>query len=313
MTLTVPKIIQEAIDVLNQNAQPLHGCYETMENETYHAIKTHISRSSIMDYDKSPYTYWAKHLNPDRPKKDSTAAMQLGSAFHTMILEPDLFEHYYAVEPTIEPLPKVGLLRDLGKEAYTLQKQIREKQAALNQEILGEFELTSVGKIILTAAEYENLCAMSAKIHKNEQAMQLVEGARIEHSFFWQDAHSGLLLKARPDILHENMIVDLKTTSDASPRAFQNEMVKYGYHVQFAMIRDAVEAIEGRRISNFINIVIETKYPYNMAIYVIDEFAVDEGQVKYKNICLDMKRSLEENTFNDYGIQTIGLPKWASN
>jgi len=308
--ITAELIIKEALKSLGK---PTLNRVETeLTNEEYHENKFYISRSAIMDYDKSPYTYWAKHLNPFRPKKDATGAMQLGSAFHTMILEPHLFDKNHAVAPTIEPLPKVGLLRDLGKETYTLQKQIREKQAALNQEILDEFELNGVGKIILTTAEYENLCSMRNKIYLSEPAMQLIGEARIENSFFWQDAHSGLLLKARPDILHDNMIVDLKTTSDASPRAFQNEMVKYGYHIQFAMIRDAVEKIEGRRITNFINLVVETKYPYNMAIYIIDEFAVDEGQVKYKNICLEMKRSLEENSFQDYGVQQIGLPKWAT-
>ena len=33
---------------------------------------------------------------------------------------------------------------------------------------------------------------------------------KYEQSFFWQDPATGLLLKARPDILHEDMIVDLK-------------------------------------------------------------------------------------------------------
>jgi hypothetical protein len=33
--------------------------------------------------------------------------------------------------------------------------------------------------------------------------------------------------------------------------------------------------------------------------------------MKYKQLCLDLKEAVAENTFNDYGIQTIGLPKWA--
>lgn len=290
--ITAELIIKEALKSLGE---PTLNRVETeLTNEEYHENKFYISRSAIMDFNKSPYTYWAKHLNPFRPKKDSTAAMQMGSAFHTMILEPDLFWDNYDICP-----PKV-LLKDVGRDVYEAYK------AKLT-------ELETTKKVILTYEEDKILCEMQQKFFSNEQAMQLVKDARIENSFFWQDEHSTLLLKSRPDILHENIIVDLKTTSDASPRAFQNEMVKYGYHIQFAMIRDAVEKIEGRRITNFINLVIETKYPYNMAIYIIDEFAVDEGQVKYKNICLDMKRSLEENSFQDYGIQTISLPKWAIN
>jgi hypothetical protein len=295
--LTAEKIIKEAIVQLEweaiEDVKNITGVYPDLTNEQYHSMKNYISRSALMDFDKSPYTYWAKHINPDRPKKDATPQMELGSAFHTLILEPHLFADQYVIKP-----PRV-LLKDVGREAYDDFKR-------------KELELESTNKIVLSQEDYLNLLAMEKKIRSNDQAMQLIEGARIEHSLFWQDEHSGLFLKSRPDIWHDNMIVDLKTTSDASPRAFQFEMVKYGYHVQFAMIRDAIEKIEGRFLSHFIDLVIESKYPHNMAIYMIDEFAIDEGQVKYKNICLDLKNSTEENNFKDYGIQTIGLPRWAT-
>jgi exodeoxyribonuclease VIII len=267
-------------------------CIPDLSNEDYHSRKEFISRSALMDFDKSPYTYWAKHLNPDRPKKDATQQMILGSAFHTLILEPNKFDNEYDI------LPQKVLLKNVGREVYDSFKKREE-------------ELLKSSKIVLTESEYINLINMRFAFERNKEAMQLIRDACIENSFFWKDEHSGLHLKARPDILHDNMIVDLKTTSNASPRHFQREMVDYGYHIQFAMIRDAVEIIEGRRINNCINIVIETKYPYNMAIYIIDEFALDEGQVKYKQLCLDLKNAIAENKWSDFGIQEIGLPKWA--
>jgi hypothetical protein len=268
------------------------GCYKDLTNEAYHADKGYLSRSSLMDYDKNPYNYWAKHLNPNRPKKETTPAMMFGTLFHTYILERKEYLKNYTLRP-----PKV-LLKDVGRDKYEEYKVICE---ALERE----------GKIVIEPDHYETLLAMENKIKSSPEAMQLIENARIENSFFWQDEHSGLLLKARPDVLHENMIVDLKTCSDASPRAFQNSMVTGGYHVQGAMCRDAVEAIEGHRIDTVINICIETKYPYNMAIYIIDELAIEEGHMKYKQLLLDMKASIAENKWVDYGIQKIGLPRWA--
>ncbi len=268
------------------------GVYADLSNEEYHGHKESISRSALMEFDRSPYTYWAKHLNPDRPKRDATQQMILGSAFHTMILEPNLFDKQYAVMP-----PKV-LLKNVGRETYDAFK----KQEA---------ELSESTKIILSDDEFLNLANMRLSLERNENALSLIRESRIENSFFWEDKQSGLLLKSRPDILHHNIIVDLKTCADASPRAFQNSMVSGGYHMQGAMIRDAVEAIEGRRINNVINICIETKYPFNMAIYIIDEFALDAAEEKYKQLCLDLKEAIETKTFPDYGIQTIGLPKWA--
>lgn len=268
------------------------GCYKDLSNEDYHADKDYISRSSIMDYLRSPFTYWAKHLNPDRPKKDATPQMILGSAFHTLILEPEKFDSIYAIEP------KKILLKHVGKTAYDEYKSA-----------IGTIELSK--KLVLTYEEHANLLIMKHKLYSNQKAVQLITDARIENSFFWRDHESGLLLKSRPDILHNSICADLKTTSDASPRAFQNEMVKYGYHIQFAMIRDAVKAIEGRVLKTFIDLVIENKYPHNMAIYIIDEEAINEGERIYKSVCLDMKAARELNEWNDYGVQTVGLPKWA--
>lgn len=299
MTLTPTKIIAEALNLLKDSSPIIKdmgliqsGIYEGMSNQEYHSNKFFISRSALMDFDKSPYTYWAKHINPDRPKRDATPSMILGSAFHALMLEPHLFDKEYIMKP------KPMLLKDVGREAYDIYKKSIEY-------------IEKCGKTVLSADEWDNLIAMRDKVNASSEAMQLIRDSRIENSFFWQDEHSGFLLKARPDILHQNMIVDLKTTSDASPRAFQHEMVKYGYHVQFAMIRDAVEVIEGRRIDNFINIVIETKYPYNMGIYIIDEETINSGEEKYKTLCVELKEAIATNNFQDYGIQTIGLPKWA--
>jgi len=277
------------------------GVYTNLSSEEYHAHKESISRSAIMDFAQSPYTYWAKHLNPDRPIKETTPAMQFGTAFHMYCLEPQLFWAHYAVKTehfTLKHLQEVHG-KDKGKFLFEEQK-------------LSVLNLSKENKAILSADEYTNLKNMLDRITLNDSVMELSRGGKIENSFFWQDENSGLLLKARPDILHDNMIVDLKTCADASPRAFQSSMVTGGYHIQGAMIRDAVEAIEGHRINNVINICIETKYPYNMAIYIIDEFAIDAGQEKYKQICLDLNEAKETNTFADYGIMTIGLPKWAS-
>lgn len=270
----------------------ISGVFKNISNEDYHSRKEFISRSAIMDFMKSPYHYWAKHINPNRPVMEQTPSMMLGSAFHAMMLEPDLFRENYTLKP------QKMLLKDVGREAYEEYKLLCEN-------------LEKGNKFVLEPADYNTLVNMEAKFLLNEQALQLIRDGRIENSFFWQDEHSGLFLKARPDVLHENMIVDLKTCSDASPRAYQSEMVKYGYHVQGAMIRDAVEVIEGRRINNVINICIETKYPYAIGIYIIDEFALDEGKAKYKQACLDIKNAIVHNKYDDFGIQTISLPKWA--
>lgn len=267
------------------------GVYKNISNEDYHAAKEYVSRSALMDFDKSPYTYWAKHINPDRPKKDATPQMEFGSLVHTCILEDEKFRDQYIVEPY-----KI-LLKDVGREAY---EDYKEKLEATKKS----------GKIVISNEDFHRVYEIKEKLFSNSKAVDLLYG-RIENSFFWKDEHSGLFVKARPDVLHDNMYVDLKTTSDASPRHYQSEMVKFGYHIQGAMVKDAVMKLEGKEIKRVINIVIETKYPYNMGIYIIDDFAIEEGHMKYKQLLLDLKNALDLNNFKDYGTQIIGLPKWA--
>lgn len=267
------------------------GIYNNLSNDEYHADPA-ISRTGMMMFDQSPYKYWANYLNPSRPSKEMTPAMTFGKAFHEFILEPEEFKKHFAPEP-----PKV-LLKNVGREQYEAYK----KHCA---------ELEATNKIILSDDEYLTLLKMRDALMNNSAAKELIEGAVYESSYFWKDEHSGLMLKARPDILHENMIVDLKTCADASPRAFQYAIADGGYHVQGAIIRDGVHELQGRLINNVINIAIEKKYPYSIGIYLIDEYALEAGQAKYKQICLDMKESINSQTFGDYGIQTLGLPKWA--
>lgn len=268
------------------------GIYKDLSSEAYHGDKVSLSRSSIKDFDRSPYYYYAMHLKEDRPTRLATKDMLFGTAFHTLILEPFKFNDDYAIEPA-----KV-LLKDVGRAVYDAAKAVEE-------------ELKTSNKIILSQDEYQTLMKMREALARDERIAQLIDGADIEKSFFWQDEQTGLMVKARPDIIHAGMIVDLKTIADASPFAFQRDMASGWYHVQGAMIRDAVRALEGFEISTVINICVEKKYPYSIGIYIIDEAALDQGEIKYKSVLLQMKSCIINNKFTDFEIQHIGLPKWA--
>jgi hypothetical protein len=268
------------------------GIYYDLSSEAYHNEKTSISRTSLMEFKRNKRKYWAKHLDPNRPPAETKPSWTFGTAFHTLILEPHLFETNYFV------LPRKVLLKDVGRELYDEYKA-KEKEG----------EITD--KIVLSLEDYERLCAMRDSLYGNERAKSLVEGAIYESSYFWQDEHSGLMIKSRPDILHPNIYVDLKTIDDASPQNYQREMAKYGYHTQAAMVRDGVYTLTGEKLSACLNICVETKYPHCIGIYIIDPAAIEAGHCEYKQLLLDLKHAIGNNEFSDYEIQTIGLPAWA--
>jgi len=269
-----------------------HGIFNDLSNNDYHSDPA-ISRSGVMMFADSPYKYWANYLNPNRPIKKSTDAMDLGSAFHTLILEPLLFQQLYFIKPT-----RVYLKYD-GKDKYESYKRVCEK-------------LENSDFMIIENEDYEKLLGMQRALKSHKEAWELIQNAKYEQSYFWEDKESGMLCKARPDILHDNMIIDLKTCASASSRAYQRAMVDGGYHVQGAIIREAVREIEGNDIPNVINICIEKTYPYAIGIKIISESALDAGLMKFRSVLVDLKRCMADNSWNDYQPETVDLPGWAT-
>ena len=262
--------------------------YENMSNDDYHGDKASISRSGIVEFMRSPFHYWNTYLNPDRPVKEPTEAVIFGSAFHMMILEPHLFVEQYAIRPE-----GINRTTTKGKLAYA------------------EFEIEAKGKTIIKHEQFELLKNMQRSIQSHQQAWDLIENARYELSYFWKDENSGVLCKARPDILHSNMIVDLKTIADASPKSFQKAMISHCYHLQGAMQIDGVYHCSNVKIDDFICMCVEKTYPFAVGIYLIEKEAIERGRIKYKEILLDIKIALAHNHFPSYETQIVGLPSWA--
>jgi len=266
------------------------GIYPHLSNDHYHT-DTAISRSGIMMFLDSPYKYWAHYINPDRPSKKQTDAMEFGSAFHMLVLEPDLFDENYIMKP------KKVLLKEVGEELYRKYKSVCDYIE--NHELIAlEFE------------DFNTLCRMRDAILNHKEAYELIQNAVIECSHFWEDPHTGIMCKARPDVLSQNYVVDLKTIANASPSYFQRAMSDHGYHIQAAMIRDAIRENGGADIKTFINICIEKTYPYQIGIYIIDDEALEIGRQEYKQALLDMKVCREKDEWPSYEIQSINLPTW---
>jgi exodeoxyribonuclease VIII len=166
------------------------GIYDT-SNEAYHPGPG-VSRSALLEFKRSPYHYWYKYKNPDYIPESPTPAQILGSALHMAILEPKKFKEQFVI------LPKVDKRTQAGAEKW---KQLQEE--------IGN-------RSILTEAQYEELQAMKASFEENTLAVQLIKNAQIEQSIYWNDPDTGILCKCRPDILHNNLVVDLKTAHDGS-------------------------------------------------------------------------------------------------
>ncbi len=287
------------------------GVYPNLSNEEYHGHKDSISRSAIMEFDDSPYKYWAHYINPQRPLRLQTPQMLFGEAFHTFVLELEEFENRFIIEPELQKSPPRVLLKNVGRPTFNAYKVEKAKIDLINNKVKEDFEEQAENKKILTFSDFKKLTEMKDRLLTNKRVIQLLEEARIEHSFFWMDKDSGLLIKARPDILQGGIMIDLKTCKNASPHGFQSAMIEGGYHIQGAMCVDALQEVEDIQIKCVVNIAIEKEYPYAISLPVIDEIALEYGQKKYKEVLLNIKSCKEQNEWPDYDVYTASLPKWA--
>lgn len=259
------------------------GIYTNLSNEQYHAAEG-ISKSGLDLIARSPYLY--RH----RQAVEQTKAMLIGSAVHCAVLEPALFPHRYTVAPAADGRTKAG------------------------KELLARFAEDNAGKTILPPADYEQVVAMANATWIHPAARNILTGGQAETSIF-QD-HHGALCKVRPDWITEDLLVDVKTTVDASPEAFSKACWNYRYHVQAALYLDVANAAMGDRFNSFVFIAIEKAAPYQVAVYVADAAMVEAGRVVYHHDLETYRRCVETDTWpgiNEGKIASIGLPYWSAN
>lgn len=262
------------------------GIYD-ISNDEYHS-SAGISRSGIMEFKRSPQHFWIRYFNDDYERKESTADMIFGSALHCYILEPEKFDAEYFVTENFDKRTKVG------KEAHASMLEL------------------SKGKILIEMEDMAKIFQIADSIKKDDQALELITGAQYEKSIYWIDPDTNILCKVRPDIMHYNFIVDLKTTKDASFKAFQRDFFNYGYHLQLAMMYEAIKHTQYREMKNFIDLAIEKTDPYAHAIYPIDETVLEHGIKEFKHYLFAIKECIDSNTWPSYPTQTITLPAWAN-
>jgi exodeoxyribonuclease VIII len=215
------------------------GIYAGISNEDYHAGPG-ISKSGLDLVARSPLHYWQGYLNPRRDQREETAAMRLGTAIHTMILEPDTFRSRYALIPAEAPRrPTVTQLNAKKPSEDTLTAIAWWE----------EFDARNADKTIISADDYATVQAIAVGVWGSPLAKAIFKGGVAEQSVFWTDPETGVLCKCRPDWLCEPnpnyAILDLKSAADAGPDGFMRSAYNYGYHRAAAWYLDGVEAAAG--------------------------------------------------------------------
>ena len=279
-----------------------------MDAELYRAALG-MSHSDSRQLRRSPWHYRQLQDKPQQAKTPS-AVMQVGVLAHAATLEPDAFAKRYIVGP------------DISK----------------NSNAWRDFNATCAAKGAspITQAQHDQAQAIAQAARAVPDFAALLDGADTEVSMWWLCPDTGVLCKARADLVHVYppgmrvlgdaddetvqlafdkgfaIVGDLKTTEDASADAFARSVADYSYHTQAHWYMQGVREALGIPVLSFMFAVVERDFPYATATYTLD----DNAMAVAAEINLAVRKRYVQcstaGTWPGYAseVQEVALPHW---
>jgi len=211
------------------------------------------------------------------------AALELGSAVHKLVLEPDTFNDDFVIEDF------EGAELNKNSKAYKEAKEVW---------------LDSVGERIVLSLD---LFDQVTKMARNVKAIAggLLQNGVAEYAFFAE--LDDIPVKCKADYYREDIgvVIDLKTTK--SIKDFKKSVLEYGYGTQSAFYTDVIEAT-GRKAERFVFILVETAKPYMVSVQEMQIESIEEGRAIYSERLQSWKDYKLNNVVNV--IKSTGFPEW---
>lgn len=284
--MTAQALYPDADGVLTPHPLGLVDC----TNEQYHSgpgvSKSHLDTIAS----KSPLHYWHRYLNPDREPEEPTPAKIHGTAIHSIILEPDTWATGYAINPGIDRRSNAG----------------KAEYAAFLEE--------NQGKVIITDEQAQACYAIRDAVYRHPLARGLLQGGKAEQTVYAIDKETGELIKCRMDYLPDNgsMIVDVKSTEDASPNGFGKSAANYRYPVQTAWYHHVLDEAFGEHPPHWVFLAFEKEPPYAIGVYFAQPEDTARAAVAARRDFMRIVEHKRAGFWPDYGTEALplGLPTW---
>lgn len=234
-------------------------------NEAYHSSDA-VSASALKTIHLKSVWHW---LRDDFKGSDAT---NLGSALHSILLEPETFDKEFAYAPE-------------GAKRNTKAGKL----------IWEEFEANNAGKVILKAPQKSVITSIQNRFNNPDEdiknCLPYMKG-KIELSHYLN--YEGVPVRVRPDCLGEDFIMDIKTCSNSygsvTPEWFAREINKRAYHIQGVFYCDML----GIDPDRFRFVVVETKAPYNIFLQKLNSDQIYRGGIDYHEALMDFKHYKEQ-------------------
>lgn len=266
------------------------GIYPGTKRSEYELIQA-ANYSTLKHFAKSAMHARREMVTPSEPSD----AMELGTAIHTLLLEPERYATEYVTAPKCDRRTREG---KATWESFTA-------------------EFPPGRHSYLKADDADVLKAIANNIASHDLAGPLLAAKGLtELCVVWIDRQTGVKCKCLIDttaaLAGFTFVVDIKSAQDASPEAFPRSVASLLYHEQAAFYLSGLSALApaSRR---FVWLAVETKPPHGVAVYEPDDEALAEGEFLYTDHLRQYQDAQKSGVWPGYpgGVQTLKLPPWA--
>lgn len=204
-----------------------------------------VNQSTLSEMLKSPAHYAHKLRHPRPPSPDQI----FGQAFHLLALEGrEVFDAQVIAAPSFDKRTKKG----------------KEESA--------EFARVNTGKLVLDPDDMAACVSMFEEL-KLHPIFDLLQTCKTEMTVTADI--KGVPCKGKIDAFDDDVIIDVKTTRDASVLSFTNSIHSYRYVFQAAFYRDLLR-LNKISTSEYFIIAIEKGAPHGIGIYQLTKKTLDD-------------------------------------
>lgn len=173
-------------------------------------------------------------------------------------------------------------------------------------------EIRADGRTPILQDDYLAALDMAAALSTHPLAEALLSNGAAEQTLIWAD-ESGISCRALLDYRRDRLVVDYKTTVDASPKGFAKSVNLYGYHQQAAWYLAGVEVLGLAATPAFVFVAQEKTPPYLVGVYQLDEDALSLGRALNRQAIERYRDCVESGIWPGYStdVEVISLPRWA--
>jgi hypothetical protein len=280
-----------------------NGIYTNLTIEEYHGNTTHVSATQIKLAKRSLKEFeWSRRGLMTKQKK---MHLDFGNAFELALMDRELFSQKVLLyDETNRPEPEKAMNSKLNSQ---WKKDLFDTAA---------YVINNSGDESIEAIEH-----MVESCYQDAVIKKLITNIDYQVSLFWTDEESGINLKTRPDICKtkKNVVVNIKTTLDGSPKAFSRDLANYEYPLQACIeVSGCLNTGLMPAVDKYFWLVVEKVPPYNATLYEFEEGEIqasrDELQYLLNKLASARKQNLypgySDRADNPYGILKAEIPMY---